>query len=162
MPIFPRPYTIRNARPQEAEWLSELAVRSKGYWGYSPEFLEACRPELAVDANRIGSDAYSCKVAADKTGILGFYAVEKVSKGVYELEALFVDPEHIGMGIGQSLIQHAIELLSDYGASRLIIQGDPNACPFYIAAGAKQIGYRESESIPERQLPLFEIQIEGC
>ena len=85
-----------------------------------------------------------------------------VSKGVYELEALFVDPEHIGMGIGQSLIQHAIELLSDYGASRLIIQGDPNACQFYIAAGAKQIGYRESESIPERQLPLFEIQIEGC
>ena len=47
MPIFPRPYTIRNARPQEAEWLSELAVRSKGYWGYSPEFLEACLADPA-------------------------------------------------------------------------------------------------------------------
>jgi GNAT superfamily N-acetyltransferase len=120
--------------------------------------MESCRSELDVDANRIGSDGYSCKIATDKSAILGFYTVEKVSEGVYELEALFVEPEHIGTGIGRSLVQHAIQVLSERRVSRLIIQSDPNASLFYIAAGARQVGTRESGSIPGRQLPLFEIK----
>lgn len=160
MSVPPKPCSIRDAHPDEADWLSELAVRSKAHWGYPPEFLESCRQELAVDANRIGSDDYECRVAADKTGILGFYTVEKVSEGVYELEALFVEPEHIGKGVGRSLVRHAIKSLSERRASRLIIQGDPNVSHFYVAAGARQIGYRESGSIPDRQLPLFEIRFE--
>lgn len=154
------PCSIRDARPDEAELLSELAVRSKSHWGYSQAFLESCRSELAVDASRLGSDDYRCKVADGRSGILGFYTVEQVSEGIYELEALFVEPEHIGTGIGRTLVQHAIRSLSECGASRLIIQGDPNASHFYVAAGARQIGYRESNSIPGRQLPLFEIQFE--
>jgi GNAT superfamily N-acetyltransferase len=156
-----KPYSIRDACPDEAELLSELAIRSKAHWGYSPEFLESCRSELAVDANRIGSDDFKCKVAADTNGILGFYIVEKISEGVYELEALFVEPEHIGKGIGRLLVQHAIKLLSESRASRLIIQGDPNAARFYVAAGARQVGFRESNSIPGRHLPLFEIELAG-
>ena len=155
------PYVIRNAHPDEASLLSELAFRSKAYWGYSLEFLESCRSELTVDASRIGADDYRCIVAADKASILGFYTVESVQDGVYELEALFVEPEHIGTGIGRSLIQHAISRLSERRASRLIIQGDPNAARFYVAAGARQVGFRESNSIPGRHLPLFEIEFAG-
>ena len=33
--------SIREARPDEAELLSELAFRSKAHWGYDAEFLEA-------------------------------------------------------------------------------------------------------------------------
>ena len=32
----------------EADRLSDLAFRSKAHWGYSPEFMEACREELRV------------------------------------------------------------------------------------------------------------------
>jgi hypothetical protein len=39
---------IRPARPDECELLSELALRSKGCWGYDAEFLEACRAELTL------------------------------------------------------------------------------------------------------------------
>ena len=152
---------IREACPEEASSLSELALRSKAYWGYSQEFLGSCRSELAVDPDRIGSEDYQCFVAVDGDEVLGFYTVKEISDRVYELEALFVEPQHIGTGVGRSLMQRAVRSLSRQGAARLIIQGDPNATDFYVAAGARQVGSRESGSIPGRYLPLFEIEIEN-
>jgi hypothetical protein len=38
---------IRPARVDEAHLLSDLALRSKAYWGYSPELIEQCREELS-------------------------------------------------------------------------------------------------------------------
>ena len=152
-------YTVREAHTEEADLLSELAMRSKAHWGYSRGFLDACRIELTVDRDRIGSDEYHCFVAIDETEILGFYTIENVSASVSELEALFVEPAHIGTGIGRFLVQHAIQTLSERKVARLIIQGDPHATDFYLAAGAREIGHRESASIPGRTLPLFEIDI---
>jgi GNAT superfamily N-acetyltransferase len=48
------------------------------------------------------SDDYRCLVAIDSGLILGFYTLEFVSEGEYELAALFVDPAYIGTGIGRS------------------------------------------------------------
>ena len=152
---------IREAHPHEASLLSALALRSKAHWGYSQEFLEACRNELTVDESRFGSDGYRCFVAVENESIAGFYAVEYISEGVWELDALFVEPARIGAGIGRSLVRHALHVVSKYGAVRLVIQGDPNATEFYRAAGARRIGTRESGSVPGRPLPLFEIDIDG-
>ena len=154
-----KPLTIREALPHEADLLSRLALRSKAYWGYSQAFLDACRSELTVDASRLGTDDYQCFAALDGGSILGFYTVERVSAGSYELEALFVEPEQIGTGVGRMLMQHAVRRLSERGAERLVIQGDPHATEFYLAAGARQVGMRVSESVPGRHLPLFEIEI---
>jgi predicted N-acetyltransferase YhbS len=150
---------IREALRQEANLLSRLAFRSKAHWGYSEEFLDACRSELTVDASRLGTDNYQCFAALHGDSIVGFYTLESMSAGSFELEALFVEPEHIGGGVGRLLIQHAVRVLSERGAERLVIQGDPNATGFYIAAAARQVGTRESGSIPGRELPLFEIEI---
>ena len=150
---------IREAFPHEASLLSDLALRSKAHWGYSQDFLDACRSELTVSASRVGTDDYQCFAALEDDLIVGFYTLEIVSAGNYELEALFVEPSHIGSGVGRSLIQHAVRSLSERGAKRLTIQGDPNATAFYVAAGARQVGTRESGSIPGRSLPLFEIDI---
>jgi len=139
--------------------LSDLALRSKAHWGYSRSFLDACRSELTVDASRFGTDDYRCFVAVTGDSILGFYSLQAVAAGTYELDALFVEPEHIGKGVGRALIEHALRELSEAGGERLIIQGDPNATAFYVAAGARQVGTRESGSIPGRRLPLFEIDI---
>ncbi len=150
---------IREAFPQEADLLSQLALRSKAHWGYSEDFLDACRSELTVDASRLGTDGYQCFAALDGDSIVGFYALESTSSGIYELEALFVEPTHIGCGVGRLLIQHALHRLSERGAEKLIIQGDPHATEFYVAAGARQVGTRKSGSITGRELPLFEIEI---
>ena len=150
---------IRAACRDESEALSDLALRSKAFWGYSNEFLEACREELTVDASRMPEDRYQCFVAEKSNVIIGFYTLSFVSDDACELEALFVEPEHIGQGVGRMLLTHATRLLSRRGVRRLTIQGDPNATRFYLAAGALPIGERESGSIPGRLLPYFEIDL---
>ncbi len=154
-----KPLRIREAIPQDADLLSRLALRSKAHWGYSKEFLEACQSELTVEASRLGTGDYQCFAALDGESIVGFYSLEYVSADSCELGALFVEPEQIGSGVGRLLIQHAVRRLSERGVERLTIQGDPHATGFYIAAGARRVGTRESGSIPGRELPLFEIEI---
>ncbi len=152
-------HCIREARSEEAVALSELAVRSKGHWGYSREFLDACRGELTVDPARMATREYEAHVAVDGPRILGFYALEELSITAFELSALFVDPPYIGHGVGRDLLQHALRNLAAKGAETLVIQGDPNAVKFYEAAGARLVGSRASGSIPGRELPLYEIDI---
>lgn len=151
--------TIREATLTETTELSALAVRSKGHWGYSTEFLDACREELSVDPAKLATRRYECHVAVDGATILGFYALEELSMTAFELDALFVDPSAIGKGVGRELLQHAILRLAARGAERLVIQGDPHAADFYEAAGGRLVGTRESGSIPGRQLPMYEIDI---
>ena len=153
--------TIRDAKPREAMELSALAMRSKSYWGYSKEFMEACRAELTVSPEDIGSDDFRYVVAEHELKLLGYYALEKCSEQEYELEALFVEPSSIGTGIGKSLIAHAKTMVIASGGKTLTIQGDPNAESFYRAVGGRKVGMRESASIPGRNLPLFVIELEN-
>ncbi len=150
---------FRDAKPQDADLISRLAVRSKSYWGYSKEFIEACREELLVTEQLIKSDKCHYVIVESKERLLGYYAIENSCKQEYELEALFVEPEYIGQGIGKALISHAKNSVKKLGGKSLVIQGDPNAEKFYLAVGAKKIGSRESASIPGRRLPLFKIDL---
>ncbi|MGA8260710.1 MAG: GNAT family N-acetyltransferase [Arenicellales bacterium] len=150
---------IREARPEEASHLSDLAMRSKAMWGYPPDFMEACREELAVTPAMLVRNSYHCFVAEDEGGIRGFHALEQLADGDCELAAMFVEPRHVGTGTGRALIEHAKRRATALGARRLIIQGDPNAVGFYRAAGGEEIGTLESGSIPGRYLPLFAITL---
>ncbi len=153
---MPQP-TLRQAKADEADALSNLAIRSKAYWGYSPEFMAACRAELIYTPEAVRRHPF---YIADIAGtIAGFYALVRLSPTEIELEALFVEPAHIGQGIGRALIEHAQATARNLGATTLVIQGDPNAKPFYLAAGGRLTGERESASIPGRYLPTFAIQL---
>ena len=146
---------IRPAAASEARRLSALALRSKAHWGYSIEFIEACRRELTYDCEYLLRNTVF--VAEIDTGIVGFYALDRVSETEAELTAMFVEPEHIGRRIGRALITHAKETARGQGIEAIIIQGDPNAAAFYQAAGGVRCGMRPSGSIPGRDLPLFRI-----
>ncbi len=148
---------IRNASPEEADLLSDLALRSKAHWEYPREFVEACRQELTYQPSQIDNNKFDFVVVEENATVIGFYALEKLSRVEFELDALFVEPKYIGKGYGRRLIKHALSSLATKGARKLLIQGDPNAAQFYIAAGGRQIGVRESGSVPSRLLPLFEI-----
>ncbi len=152
---------IRDAERDEATELSNLAMRSKAYWGYSAEFMEACRRELSVSPSNIESSKFHYAVAERQGEIVGYYALERLSGSEFELEAIFVEPKYIGSGIGRALINHAKGRAATIGGRTLFIQGDPNAENFYRAAGGKLIGKRESASIPGRFLPTFSIALAG-
>lgn len=149
--------TFQNAVPEEAAYLSALALRSKAHWGYSSAFMESCKRELTYRPGQIADDRFHFVVAKLGSLIVGFYALEAIAPKQFELDALFVEPEHIGTGLGRKLIEHALETVKAKSGKSVLIQGDPNAEKFYLDAGAKLIGTRESGSIAGRDLPLFEI-----
>ena len=86
-------FKIRQARLSESELLSSLAWRSKAYWGYSPEFIRACRQELTYSPEDIQNNYFF--VAEINNLVIGFFALEKLSANEIELEALFIDPAYI-------------------------------------------------------------------
>ncbi len=154
------PPRIRAAEPREAATLSELALRAKAHWGYSAAFIEACRAELSLAPAQISSAGFHCAVAESRGRVVGFYGLERRSETVFESAALFVEPRHIGAGVGRALLEHAKRRAAAAGAREMIIQGDPHAESFYRAAGGRRTGVRESGSVPGRQLPLFTITLD--
>lgn len=152
--------TIRKAKVNEYCELSEIALDSKSYWGYSAEFIQACRDELSVTPEKINSDIFDHFVYESNYEIQGFYAIEKLSQREAELEALFVRSKYIGTGIGKALMRHALIYVKSMGCTSLIIQGDPHAEYFYLAMGAERIGEQESTSISGRYLPVFKMNLD--
>ncbi len=145
---------IRPARPAEAGVISELAVRSKGFWGYDAAFLEACREDLTIrpewcDGVRL--------VVAEEDGVLLGYARITGEPPVGELDGLFVDPPAIGRGVGGLLLQHAVATAAGLGIETLEIASDPYAEPFYLHAGAVRTGAVPSTVYPDRLLPRLEL-----
>ncbi len=150
---------IREARVEEASALTELALRSKAHWGYSEEFMAACRAELTVSAADLAAEHLWFGVLLHEGAAGGYYCLERLAEEQYELDALFVEPALIGRGFGRELLAHATALAGRLGGRSLLIQGDPHADAFYRSAGAELIGTRPSGSIPGRELPLFRMTL---
>lgn len=148
--------TIRPARPEEAALLSDLALRSKGYWPYDAAFLEACRAELTLSPAYI--DTHPVYVCEEQGRIIGFYALNDKPPGG-ELDDLFVEPDAIGRGYGKRLFLHVVDTAKRRGWSEMMIEADPYAEPFYRAMGAVRVGDVPSGSIPGRVIPLCRLAL---
>ena len=72
---------------------------------------------------------------------------------------LFVEPAMHRRGVGRLMVADALRRAAAGCYRVLEIQGDPNAAPFYTQVGGKCVGERESESVPGRMLPLFEVAV---
>ena len=148
---------IRSAEPGECPALSDLALRSKGYWGYDRDFLEACREELTVGPADV--DRLRVTVAEEDGHVVGFYALGgEPPEG--EIWFFFVAPEQIGTGIGRALWRHCLATATRIGLLRIRIESDPNARGFYLARGAVQVGETPSQSIPGRSNPLLRFDVD--
>ena len=152
---------IRPAIPMESGRLTNIAFRSKAHWGYTPEFMASCRAELSVSEEDIENQRHHYYVAESNSVVVGFYVVAPICASEYELDAMFIEPLSIGKGIGGMLIDHAKWFVQSLGATSLLIQSDPNAAGFYLAAGGELVGTRESESIPGRYLPEIRIDLQA-
>ncbi len=141
---------LRPARPDEAALLSELALRSKGYWGYDARFLESCRAELTLTPHDLAEQRAT--VAERDARVAGFYLLAGPPPTA-ELRQMFVDPEYIGSGVGRRLWRHALYTAAGAGIRRITIDADPFAEAFYLAMGAVRTGEVASGSIPGRVLP---------
>jgi GNAT superfamily N-acetyltransferase len=148
---------IRRARPEEADLLSALGLRSKAHWGYDAEFLAACRDDLTLSADDIASSTVYVCDSVDAP--LGYYRLVVHDDGVAELDALFVEPTAMGEGVGRSLWQHAVATTATLGCAEIVWQSDPQAEGFYLAMGARRAGESESTVTPGRMLPLMRFRL---
>ena len=142
---------IRRARPEEADALTALIMRAKGYWGYDQPFLELSRPTLTLKSESIERDPVYCAEVGDT--IAGVSYLRRLNEAEVSLEDLFVDPAFIGQGIGGLLWRHAVDLAKSMGATSLVFEADPHARPFYEHMGAIVEGYNHSTVIAGRMLP---------
>lgn len=149
---------IRPAVAAEADEISALALRSKGHWGYSPEFLERCRAELTFRPEECASGRMHVGVVDDV--IVGFSLTSgEAPHG--DLDALFVTPDRIGQRIGGLLLQDALIRARAAGFAGLELDADPDAVGFYQHYGARQVGERPSGSVPGRSLPRLRFDLDG-
>lgn len=150
---------IRPPAIEELASLSELCLRSKAVWGYSAEFLEACRDELSLGRR----DLESSRIAVAERGgeVVGVAQVE-IRGNEADLLKLFVEPTALRCGVGSSLFAWAMGVAREQGARRLTVDSDPGAAPFYRRMGAYDLGLAPSGSIPGRMLPRLAISLLAC
>lgn len=145
---------LRPGRPGDEAALSDLALRSKGHWGYSAEFLEACRAELTVRPEQLPD-----VVVAELDGVVAGFRLLVVEGASAELDALFVDPPFIGSGVGGMLLSEVLATARKRGIHVIGLDADPGAEPFYARFGARTVGVTPSGSIPGRELPRMEFDL---
>jgi GNAT superfamily N-acetyltransferase len=157
-PVAAPAFAIRRARPDEAQALTELSLRSKAVWGYEPGFLARCRAAMTLTPQKLR--AHPFYVAQDAGGILlGFYSFEPERGGV-GLDMFFVEPEAIGRGVGRALWDHAVAAARALGPREMVVVSDPNAAGFYQRMGCRSAGAVPSEVDPARFLPVFRYGLE--
>lgn len=126
---------IRVTCEDEANVLSEIRVRSKGHWGYSPAVLESWRPAMIVTRDYIRQSTVR-SIFLDGRPV-GFYALKKEEN---LLDHLWLLPEAIGLGLGRFAFTHAVWLARSLGLRALVIVSDVDAASFYLKMGAQKIG----------------------
>lgn len=148
---------IVRASPDQASTLTHIAVTAKRHWGYPERWIEIWAPILTVTPEFVAEhDTYIAWVNGRQTG---FYSIS-VEAEKASLEHLWMLPDHMGLGIGKALFEHALARCRETGAGVLEIESDPNARGFYERMGAKKTGEIVSELDGElRVLPVLEMEL---
>jgi GNAT superfamily N-acetyltransferase len=154
---------IVRARAEEAEALSEIALKAKAYWGYPSRWIENWREVLTIQPRFVA--AHETYTAWLDGRLVGFYGLV-LESGKAQLEHLWVLPEAMGRGIGRALFAHAANRACDLGFTSVEIESDPHAEGFYKRMGARRAGTRVAELEGERrELPILileDLRIEKC
>ena len=144
---------IVSANVNDAIKLTEIALKSKAFWGYSKELIENWQKDLTVTSTMI-SECTVYKFLVDNV-IAGFYVMNPPKNKSIELEMLFVLPEFLGKRIGKQLLYHSFNKAKQQQSEAMTLLADPNAVPFYTSQGFYEIDKKES-SIVGRFLPVLQ------
>jgi GNAT superfamily N-acetyltransferase len=147
---------LRKARPDEAETLTQLALRSKRSWGYDEAFMQAIQDDMVVLPQYL-EDEYS--MVAEQDGAAIAYSIMRVEGAGAYLRDLFVDPPFMRGGVGTMLFEDALAFARTAGVKRLEFVADPNAVGFYERYGARVVAQLRSTYVAGRTLPLMAMDL---
>jgi GNAT superfamily N-acetyltransferase len=147
---------IRRADANEGPRLKEIAIASKGFWGYELEQVRewAARGDFSPE----GLGRFAAFVAESRGRAIGWSSL--VQRGdVGWLEDLWIEPEWIGKGVGSRLFRHTAAHARELGATRLEWEAEPNALGFYEKMGATHV--RDIVSEWGRTLSVMGVDLDG-
>jgi GNAT superfamily N-acetyltransferase len=105
---------LRPARPDEAELLTELCLRSKAVWGYDEAFMRTCRAELTLSPADFARS--SLQVAVEGDAVTGVVQVVVDGENA-DLAKLFIAPSTIRAGVGRALFDWAAKVARERGSA---------------------------------------------
>jgi GNAT superfamily N-acetyltransferase len=129
---------IRLAVPSEREALESLQRRASLNNPGDREALLANPDAIEVPPDQIA--AGQVFVAERDGAIVGFAAVLPREDPETELDALFVEPNLWGHGIGRGLVDYCATFARARGSAALHVVGNPHAEGFYRSCGFELLG----------------------
>ncbi|MBB5866980.1 putative N-acetyltransferase YhbS [Allocatelliglobosispora scoriae] len=129
--------TLRSPRPDEADELTELILRSKAHWGYDQDFIDLIRADMAVD---LDSPRLRLATVAEVDGRPAAMMLLLDGPPSLLLDSLFVEPWAIGTGLGTMLFRLAVDHARMIGCTEIRLASDPHAEGFYLRLGAVRVG----------------------
>lgn len=149
-------FTIRSGSADEGDLLKEIAIASKGFWGYEPAKVREWAGRGDFTPERL---AELTVFVAESGGrpIAWSSLVEKGERAW--LEDLWVDPGWIGKGVGSALFRHTAAHAQRLGAVGLDWEAEPNALGFYEKMGARIL--RDGTSEWGRTLSVMGVEFDG-
>ncbi len=147
-------FELQIAVQSDAAEITKVMRASKAHWGYSKQQMERWADEVMVTGAYIANRKHKVVKLSFEGKVRGFYSHYLLQPSLAYLDNMFLHPEHIGKGIGQALLDVAIEEIRQAGADVILLHSDPNAEAFYLKNGFLRIG-RKLTSIPNRYLPIM-------
>ncbi|KFC35194.1 GNAT family N-acetyltransferase [Elizabethkingia anophelis] len=143
---------IKKSEPKCHSELSEIAKKSKRFWGYSDEWMHLWDEDLTLTQEYIDTNEV-WHIENESEDIIGFYSFYRENEDFIRLDFLFIKPEYIGYGYGKLLINHFFsqaKLLAD----KIVLDADPYAEEFYQKFGFKTVENKPTK-IEGRFLPVM-------
>ncbi|WP_299817322.1 GNAT family N-acetyltransferase [uncultured Roseibium sp.] len=148
------PLKLRPATPADAPALTDILHRAKASWGYPEEKLEEFRAQWRISEATIASLAVT---VAERGGHpVAFSALTPQDEETLLIDFLFVAPEAQSQGIGDLLLTRAEDEARSRNLTRLFLESDTNAAPFYEKRGFRTMTTRPSEMQPGGEIPMME------
>jgi GNAT superfamily N-acetyltransferase len=127
------PLSIRDARAAEQRSLTELQRRASLHWDAYREQLLAHPDVVELPLDQIEDGLVRVAELGGEVG--GFAVLLRSAQGACELDGLFVEPGHMGAGVGRALVEDAMRIARERGASRIEVVANPEAVGFYERVG---------------------------
>lgn len=148
------PLKLRPATEADAPALTDILHRAKASWGYPEEKMAEFRDYWRISEATIQS--LTLTVAERDGEPIAFSGLSPQSEDTLLVDFLFVAPEAQRQGIGDLLLKRAEDHAHRQGLSRLYLESDANAGPFYEKRGFRTMATRPSEMSPGKEIPLME------
>ena len=145
---------IRRGRGDEGARLKEIAIASKGHWGYPPERVREWADRGDFDPETLEKLAL---FVAEVNGRTIAWASVEPRGDVAWLADLWVEPEWIRKGVGKWLFRQAAEHARTAGARAMEWEAEPNALGFYEKMGGRYL--RDSTSEWGRTLSVMGVDL---